>query len=204
MVHKTPPEQLYQDPTDALLKELLQHPLVERRDALLSTLATVKLTSADDPTIQSPDIRKIDMLVSRRGCTKFTWIPGQSDSLPVYMARVLAEVMTGDLALYWPEFQDMDPVIYRRDVSSRRTAEVPESWHPISSLAVEYGGKTKDVLSGADDWIRDALLYMHRFIRRAMRSSARTAKSSTSIAARKVVGFTASVRMAWKPRMISV
>lgn len=169
MVHKTPPEQLYQDPTDALLKELLQHPLVERRDTLLSTLATVKLTSADDPTIQSPDVRKIDMLVSRRGCTKFAWTPGQSDSLPVYMARVLAEVMTGDLALYWPEFQDMDPVIYRRDVSSRRTAEVPESWHPISSLAVEYGGKTKDVLSGTDDWIRDALLYMHRFIRRAMR-----------------------------------
>lgn len=82
MVHKTPPEQLYQDPTDALLKELLQHPLVERRDALLSTLTTVKLTSADDPTIQSPDVRKIDMLVSRRGCTKFAWTPDNPTPCP--------------------------------------------------------------------------------------------------------------------------
>lgn len=157
----------YADMRDRLAQEADLHLYLRNPRGLCEAIKSLR---ADNDLTVPTGTQIIRPLIDREETPQWFMNEPANGPVPVYLYRAITEAVTGDLAVNIPEGRNAEEraVIYRRDIPRRITRDIPVSWHPIASLAAEYGGKGADVDAAADDWFKDALRFQGQTIRRAM------------------------------------
>lgn len=157
----------YAEMRDRLAEEADLHLYLRNPRGLCQAIRT--LTTTDDLS-PLPGTQTIRPFLDRGETPQWRMSEPAGGPMPTYLFRAVTEAVSGDLAVNIPEGRNAEEraVIYRRDIPKRITRDIPVSWHPIASLASEYGGKGADVDPAADDWFKDALRLQGQTIRRAM------------------------------------
>lgn len=157
----------YAEMRDRLAEEADLHLYLRNPRGLCQAIRT--LTTTDDLS-PLPGTQTIRPFLDRGETPQWRMSEPAGGPMPAYLFRAVTEAVSGDLAVNIPEGRNAEEraVIYRRDIPKRITRDIPVSWHPIASLASEYGGKGADVDPAADDWFKDALRLQGQTIRRAM------------------------------------
>lgn len=157
----------YAEMRDRLAEEADLHLYLRNPRGLCQAIRT--LTTTDDLS-PLPGTQAIRPFLDRGETPQWRMSEPAGGPMPTYLFRAVTEAVSGDLAVNIPEGRNAEEraVIYRRDIPKRITRDIPVSWHPIASLASEYGGKGADVDPAADDWFKDALRLQGQTIRRAM------------------------------------
>lgn len=157
----------YADMKDRLAEEADLHLYLRNPRGLYHAIRTLTTTN-DIETM--PGTQTIRPFLDRENTPLWRMNEPITGPIPIYLYRAITEAVSGDLAINIPDEHNNEDntVIYRRDIPNRITRDIPVSWHPIASLAAEYGGRGNDIDPAADEWFKDALKFQNQTIRRAM------------------------------------
>ena len=157
----------YADMRDRLAEEADLHLYLRNPRGLCQAIRTLVATNDIEAL---PGTQSIRPFLDREETPLWRMGEPAGGALPAYLYRAITEAVSGDLAINIPDERNgvENAVIYRRDIPNRITRDIPVAWHPIASLAAEYGGRGNDVDQAADEWFKDALRFQGQTIRRAM------------------------------------